>query len=68
MMLRNGFVPVTAANVNKAAIQWRIQDPNQRTPMVHQFSGGIEYQLGRNMVAEIEYVATGRAMAGNWAI
>ncbi|HEX2453873.1 MAG TPA: TonB-dependent receptor [Vicinamibacterales bacterium] len=56
MTLRSGFVPVTAANVNKSAIMWRIQDANQRTPMVHQFSGGIEYQLSPTMVADVEYV------------
>ena len=32
MILRNGFVPVTAANVNKAAIQWRIQDAEPADP------------------------------------
>ena len=56
MILRNGFVPIGAANVNKAALQWRIQDANQRTPTVHQFSAGVEYQLGPAMVADIEYV------------
>lgn len=56
MTLRGGFVPVSAANVNKAAIMWRIQDPNQRTPMVQQFSAGFEYQLPFSVVADVEYV------------
>lgn len=56
MILRNGFAPVSAANVNKAAVQWRIQDPNQKTPIVHQFSVGPELQLGGTMAVSAEYV------------
>ena len=56
VVLRNGFVPVSAANVNQAAIMWRIQDPDQPTPMVQQFSGGFEYQLAGSMVADVQYV------------
>jgi hypothetical protein len=56
MILRNGFAPVSAANVSKAAVQWRIQDPNQRTPMVHQFSLGPEVGLTSNMALSVEYV------------
>jgi hypothetical protein len=56
ILLRNGFAPISAANVNKAGIMWRIQDPDQNTPMVQQFSGGFQYQLGPGMVADVEYV------------
>jgi hypothetical protein len=56
MILREGFAPVSAANVSKAAVQWRIQDPNQKTPMVHQFSLGPEYALTSNTTISVEYV------------
>ena len=58
MILRSGFAPISSANVNKTAVQWRIQDPNQKTPQVQQFSAGAEYQLGASMVADIEYVGS----------
>ncbi len=51
-----GFVPLNPNNVDRARVQWRIQDPDQQTPIVHQFSIGPEFQLGANMVAAIEYV------------
>lgn len=51
-----GFTPLTAATVNPAVVQWRIQDPNQDTPVVYQFSVGPEYQLTDTMVAAVEYV------------
>lgn len=51
-----GFVPLNPQNVNRARVQWRIQDPNQKTPIVHQFSVGPEWQLGSNTVAAVEYV------------
>ena len=51
-----GFVPLNPNNVDKARVQWRIQDPDQRTPIVQQFSVGPEFQLGANMVAAVEYV------------
>ncbi|HXH07361.1 MAG TPA: TonB-dependent receptor, partial [Vicinamibacterales bacterium] len=56
MRLRDGFAPVSAANVNKAAVQWRIQDPRQRTPVSHQFSLGPEWQFARSMAVSVEYV------------
>ena len=56
MILRNGFAPVSAANVNPAAVQWRIQDPNQKTPTIQQFSFGPEMQFMGNMTASVEYV------------
>lgn len=56
MTLRTGFAPVSAANVNPAAVQWRIQDPNQKTPMVQQFSFGPEVQITRGMVLGVDYV------------
>jgi hypothetical protein len=51
-----GFTPVSASSVNPAVVQWRIQDPDQKTPTVQQFSIGPEVQLGPNMVGAIEYV------------
>ncbi len=53
---RDGFTPVNAATVNPAVVQWRIQDPNQKTPNVQQFSIGPEVQVGESMVGAIEYV------------
>ena len=37
-------------------MQWRIQDPDQNTPIVHQFSVGPEWQFAQNMVAAVDYV------------
>ena len=37
-----GFTPLNAGDVNPSVVQWRIQDPNQDTPIVHQFSVGPE--------------------------
>ncbi|MGE0360577.1 MAG: carboxypeptidase regulatory-like domain-containing protein [Vicinamibacterales bacterium] len=51
-----GFTPLNASTVNPAVVQWRIQDPDQNTPIVHQFSIGPEYQLTSTMVAAVEYV------------
>lgn len=56
LRLRNGFTTPTLANVNPALLQWRIQDPNQKTPIVYQFSAGPEYQIGSKLVASVEYV------------
>jgi hypothetical protein len=56
MILRNGFAPVSAANIDKTRVQWRIQDPNQKTPWVQQFSLGPEYQLGASTVLALDYV------------
>lgn len=51
-----GFTPLNAQTINPAIVQWRIQDPNQNTPIVYQFSIGPEYQLSDTMVAAVEYV------------
>ncbi|MEZ5294443.1 MAG: TonB-dependent receptor [Vicinamibacterales bacterium] len=51
-----GFTPLTPDTVNPAVVQWRIQDPNQDTPIVYQFSAGPEYQISQTMVAAVEYV------------
>src|SRR5206468_4739471 len=56
MILRNGFAPVSPANIDKTRVQWRIQDPNQKTPWVQQFSLGPEYQIGSRTVVGLEYV------------
>ena len=37
-------------------MQWRIQDPNQKTPTIQQFSFGPEFQFLGNMTASVEYV------------
>src|SRR5688572_4644471 len=51
-----GFTPLNPATVNPAIVQWRIQDPEQDTPVVQQFSFGPEFQFAENMVAAVEYV------------
>jgi hypothetical protein len=51
-----GFTPLNPATVNPSIVQWRIQDPNQDTPVVQQFSFGPEFQFAENMVAAVEYV------------
>ncbi|MEO8678739.1 MAG: TonB-dependent receptor [Vicinamibacterales bacterium] len=51
-----GFTPLTPATVNPTVVQWRIQDPNQDTPIVRQFSVGPEFQFAQNMVGALEYV------------
>jgi Carboxypeptidase regulatory-like domain/TonB dependent receptor len=51
-----GFTPLNAQTVNPSVVQWRIQDPNQDTPIVYQFSIGPEYQFADTMVAAVEYV------------
>ena len=51
-----GFTPLTPQTVNRALVQWRIQDPEQDTPVVHQFSVGPEFQFATNMVGAVEYV------------
>ncbi|MGQ0734800.1 MAG: carboxypeptidase regulatory-like domain-containing protein [Acidobacteriota bacterium] len=56
MILRQGFTTLTPNAVPISIVQWRIQDPNQKTPIVHQFSLGPEYQLSGNTVVAVEYV------------
>ncbi|MBI3491244.1 MAG: TonB-dependent receptor [Acidobacteria bacterium] len=56
LILSQGFTPLNASTVDKSRVQWRIQDPNQQTPIVQQFSIGPEQDLGWNTVASIEYV------------
>ena len=51
-----GFTPLNPTTVNPAIVQWRIQDPEQDTPIVQQFSFGPEFQFNDNMVAAVEYV------------
>jgi hypothetical protein len=51
-----GFTPLTPATVNPTVVQWRIQDPDQDTPIVYQYSVGPELQFSQNMVAAVEYV------------
>jgi hypothetical protein len=53
---RDGFTSLSPEAVNKTLVQWRIQDPNQQTPTVQQFSIGPEVQVGSTMVAAVEYV------------
>jgi hypothetical protein len=56
LILSQGFTPLNAATVDKSRVQWRIQDPNQQVPIVHQFSIGPERDLGWNTIASIDYV------------
>ena len=51
-----GFIPLSPENIDKSVVQWRIQDTNQDTPIVHQFSVGPEVQLPGNTVVAVEYV------------
>jgi hypothetical protein len=51
-----GFTPLDATTINRAIVQWRIQDPDQKTPIVQQFSIGPEWQFASNMVGAVEYV------------
>ena len=56
MILRNGFNPISSENIDPTRVQWRIQDPDQDTPWVQQFSFGPEFQLTPNTVVAAEYV------------
>jgi Carboxypeptidase regulatory-like domain len=56
ILLRNGFTPISASTIDPTKVQWRIQDPTQKTPIVHQFSIGPEVRLTENTVASAEYV------------
>jgi Carboxypeptidase regulatory-like domain/TonB dependent receptor len=43
----------------------RGQDPNQRTPLVHQFNVGVQYELMPDMVLDVSYVGNkGRNLPG----
>ena len=53
---RDGFITLTPNDINPALIQWRIQDPNQRTPIVHQFSIGPDFKLSETISASVQYV------------
>jgi len=55
-VLSEGFIPISADDVDPTQVQWRIQDPNQDTPIVHQFSVGPEFQLTDDMTLSVEYV------------
>jgi hypothetical protein len=56
ILLRNGFTPISASTIDPTKVQWRIQDPNQRTPIVHQFSVGPEVRLSDSTAVSVEYV------------
>jgi hypothetical protein len=57
-LLRNGFPSsqFTPALVNLANLQIRAQDPNERTPYVHQVSFGPQFELSQSTVLEVTYV------------
>ena len=55
-IFKTGFITPNINGVNPAFVQWRIQDPNQNTPIVHQFSFGPEFKLSDTMSASVEYV------------
>ncbi|HEY6293638.1 MAG TPA: TonB-dependent receptor [Terriglobia bacterium] len=50
---------LSSGPTNLAGIQFRAQDPNQRTPYVEQVSFGPEFEVSKNTVLDITYV-------GNW--
>jgi methylthioribose-1-phosphate isomerase len=50
------YVVAPSSTIDPTKVQWRIQDPNQKTPIVHQFSIGPEVRLTENTVASAEYV------------
>ena len=54
--LQDGFIPISADDIDPTLVQWRIQDPNQDTPKVHQFSIGPEFLLSDNTTISVEYV------------
>jgi hypothetical protein len=56
MLLKHGFPSVSPDLITPSAIRWRIQNPDQTTPTVQQFSVGPEFQVSSNMVASVEYV------------
>ena len=56
LVLKNGFVTPTLQNINPTLVQWRIQDPNQKTPIVHQFSLGPELEVMKNTIVSVEGV------------
>ena len=56
LILKNGFTTPTLQNVNPALLQWRIQDPNQKTPIVYQFSAGPEFEVMSGTILSVEYV------------
>ncbi len=56
VVLKDGFQPVSQANIDKTRVQWRVQDPNQQTPRAHQASVGPELQLSATTVVDVEYV------------
>lgn len=57
IQLQNGFPAISAANIDPTRVQWRIQDPDQVTPIIYQYSVGPEFQLTQNMAAGVQYVA-----------
>ena len=56
LVLKNGFTTPTIDNVNPTLLQWRIQDPNQDTPMIHQFSFGPEFEVMKGTLLSVEGV------------
>ncbi len=64
-ILRNGFVPVQGVPIDPARVQWRLQNPEQKTPVVQQFSVGPEYQVfATTRCSPSSTSATGRATGG----
>jgi hypothetical protein len=64
-ILRNGFpaAQFTPALVDLTKLQVRAQDPNERTPYVHQVSFGPQFELSQSTVLDISYVGNfGRKM------
>lgn len=56
LLVRNGFTAPSIDRINPALLQWRIQDPNQDTPIVYQFSFGPEFKVSDTISGSLEYV------------
>ncbi len=61
--LKNGFPVFSSSLLDLTRLQFRAQDPNQRTGYVNQFSFGPQIELSQDTVLDITYVGNlGRKM------
>src|SRR6185436_2737258 len=60
LFLQNGFPPgfLDPGNVNFARIMVRSSDVNNPRTMVQQYGGGLEHQLGHDLVASADFVGS----------
>jgi Carboxypeptidase regulatory-like domain/TonB dependent receptor-like, beta-barrel len=53
------------ANTLAPTVMRRGQDPNQRTPIIHQYNAGVQYELMADVVLDVAYVGNkGRHLPG----